>query len=142
MIGLDPWNILSWKKYIFKHQKCIFKLKKVENTIYIDINHTLQLLCLWSSWNSKNQNECIIVVFLFNSFLCFTAFLEEFTLFLLFNIYPYSSKRFGYLCNQMMYTFDISNLDYLMPQNSKFEISTIYDKNAEIRKSKTQFFNI
>ena len=41
----------------------------------------------------------------------------------------------------MMYTFDISNLDYLMPQNSKFEISTIYDKNAEIRKSKTQFFN-
>ena len=31
MIGLDeldPWNILSWKKYIFKHLKCIFKLKK------------------------------------------------------------------------------------------------------------------
>ena len=22
------WNILSWKKYIFKHLKCIFKLKK------------------------------------------------------------------------------------------------------------------
>ena len=33
MIGLDPWNIFSWKKYIFKHLKCIFKLNKVENTI-------------------------------------------------------------------------------------------------------------
>ena len=34
MFGLDPLNILSWKKYIFKHIKCIFKLKKVENTVY------------------------------------------------------------------------------------------------------------
>ena len=37
MIGLDPGNILSWKKYILKHLKCIFKLIKVENTIYIYI---------------------------------------------------------------------------------------------------------
>ena len=34
MIGLDPWNIFSWKKYIFKHLKCIFKLKKKHENIY------------------------------------------------------------------------------------------------------------
>ena len=29
--------IYIWKKYIFKHLKCIFKMKKVENTIYVQI---------------------------------------------------------------------------------------------------------
>ena len=49
MIGLDPWNILSWKKKIFKHIKCIFKLKKVENT-----------LCIRKYQTERSQNFCVL----------------------------------------------------------------------------------
>ena len=56
MIGLDPWNILSWKKYIFKHLKCIFKLKKSWKYYwYIYIYFSCLFVCLFVT--DKRQNR-------------------------------------------------------------------------------------
>ena len=46
MIVLDPWNILSWKNYIFKHLKCISKLKKVENTTCTNVYIYMYMLAI------------------------------------------------------------------------------------------------
>ena len=61
MIELDPWSILSWKKYIFKHLKCIFKLKKLKILyLYIYVFKWFLIIQLLKTYR-KEQNcvKCI-----------------------------------------------------------------------------------
>ena len=40
--------------------------------------------------------------------------------------------QFLYVCNQMVYTFDVSDFNYLILQNSKFEMLKIYVRHQII----------